>query len=230
VVFFRLLTNINGVGVYRSSFCETNKIIFNPIQQMCRHTCFGLLYYRKEAPAFRPGPFVVVNAVNCASMKFPRNAMSKRPTLFKRLNAPYRVVFIDDESLEEVATFSLTKSTMYILFSTLFVLTVTITVIILLFTPLKYYIPGYGNNKTHREVVKLRQEVDSLADMVDAQREYAINIKKVIVGDFKGPRDTALLDMDKVNREAMTSILPAPEVIKQQALQSVKKEQRKRRR
>jgi len=163
-------------------------------------------------------------------MKFPRNVMSKRPTLFKRLNAPYRVVFIDDESLEEVATFNLTKSNMYVLFSTLFVLTVIITVIILLFTPLKYYIPGYGNNKTHREVVKLRQNVDSLADLVQAQQDDALNLKKVIAGDYEGVKDTVLLDMDKVNREAMNSILPAPEVIKQQALQTGKAEQRRRRR
>lgn len=163
-------------------------------------------------------------------MKFPRNAMSKRPTLFKRLNAPYRVVFIDDESLEEVATFNLTKSNMYVLFSTLFVLTVIITVIILLFTPLKYYIPGYGNNKTHREVVKLRQNVDSLADLIQAQQEDALNLKKVIAGDYEGPKDTTLLDMDKVNREAMNSILPAPEVIKQQALQTGKQEQKRKRR
>jgi len=151
-------------------------------------------------------------------MKFPKPSLSKRPTLFKRLNAPYRVVFIDDESLEEVATFHLTKSRMYVLFSTMFVLTVTVTVIILLFTPLKYYIPGYGNNKTHRELVRLKKNVDSLSDLIQAQQEYAMNIKKVIVGDFEGPKDTALLDMEKVRREAMSSILPPAQVIKEQAV------------
>lgn len=160
-------------------------------------------------------------------MKFQKRTLSKRPTLFKRLNAPYRVVFIDDESLEEVATFNLTKSRMYMLFSTLFVLTVTITIIILLFTPLKYYIPGYGNNKTHIEVVDLKNTVDSLSDLIVAQHDYAENIKKVINGDYNGTKDTTMLDLKKVNKEAMKSILPAPEVIKQQAIQSVVKEQRK---
>ena len=161
-------------------------------------------------------------------MRLPRNVLSKRPTLFKRLNAPYRVVFIDDESLEEVATFSLTKSRMYMLFSTLFVLTVTITVIILLFTPLKYYIPGYGNNKTHIEVIKLKRNVDSLSDLVTAQQAAAMNIRKVIAGDYTGPKDTTMLDMDKVKKEDMNSILPRPEVIKQQAIQSVTRDQKKK--
>lgn len=160
-------------------------------------------------------------------MKFAKPNLSKRPTLFKRLDAPYRVVFIDDESLEEVATFSLTKGRMYVLFSTLFVLTVTITVMILLFTPLKYYIPGYGNNKTHKEVVRLKKDVDSLSDMVRAQQGFAMNIKKVIAGEYDGVNDTALLDMDKVHREAMNSILPPGEVIKEEA---VGKETKKRKR
>jgi hypothetical protein len=133
-------------------------------------------------------------------------------------------VFIDDESLEEVATFNLTKSRMYMLFSTLFVLTVFITVVILLFTPLKYYIPGYGNNKTHLKVVRLKQNVDSLSDLVAAQQVYAANITRVIAGEYKGPKDTSILDIAKARRDAMNSILPAPEVIKQQAIQSVRKE------
>ena len=174
-------------------------------------------------------PVSMFKTVNCASMRFPKNALSKRPTLFKRLNAPYRVVFIDDESLEEVATFNLTKSRMYMLFSTLFVLTVTITVLILLFTPLKYYIPGYGNNKMHREVVRLKQDVDSLSDLIKAQQDFTTNIKKVIAGEMPETRDTTLLDMDKVNREAMNSILPPTEVIKQQAIQSVGKDQKQKR-
>jgi hypothetical protein len=168
------------------------------------------------------------NPRNLQTMNFFKNAVQKRPTLFKRLNAPYRVVFIDDESLEEVASFNLTKSKMYMFFSTLFVLTVTITVIILLFTPLKYYIPGYGNDKTHSEVVKLKRNIDSLADLVNAQQAYAKDIKKVIGGDFDGLKDTAMLDMNKVNRDAMKNILPPAEVIKQQEIQSVGKEQKKK--
>lgn len=146
-----------------------------------------------------------------------KRANVKRPTLFKRLNAPYRVVFIDDESLVEVATFSLTKRRMYMLFSTLFVLTVIVTVMILLFTPLKYYIPGYGSNKNHIQVVKLRHQVDSLADITNAQQAYVADIRKVINGEFDGEVDTTMLDMNKVRTDAMNSIIPAPEDIKEQA-------------
>ena len=143
---------------------------------------------------------------------------SRRPLPFRRLNAPYRVVFIDDNSLEEVASFSLTKSRMYVLFSTIFVVIVTITVLILLFTPLKYYIPGYGDNRAQIEVIRMKQKVDSLADLVTARDTYTQHLKKVIVGDYKGISDTSLRDLDKVRKEDMNSIIPSTKDIRDEAL------------
>ena len=143
---------------------------------------------------------------------------SRRPLPFRRLNAPYRVVVLDDYSLEEVGSFSLTKSRMYVLFSTIFVVIVTITVLILLFTPLKYYIPGYGDNRAQIEVIRMKQKVDSLADLVTARDTYTQHLKQVIVGDYKGISDTSLLDLDKVRKEDMNSIIPSTKDIRDEAL------------
>lgn len=146
-----------------------------------------------------------------------------RPDWFKRLNAPYRLVFINDESLEEVASLNLTKSKIYMLFSTLFVFIVMITVMILLFTPLKYYIPGYGTDQNRIQVIKMKHSIDSLSEMVDNQQKMAENLKMVIVGKYKGPSDTTMLDMERVRTEDMKSILPSADVIKQQAIPGSKR-------
>jgi hypothetical protein len=165
-----------------------------------------------------------------------RRPSIKRPALFRKLNAPYRVVLIDNESLEEVAVFNLTKRVMYMLLSTLFVMTVFITVLILLYTPLKYYIPGYGSTKNNREVVRLRQQVDSMGYMLGQQQKYAANIKAVINGDYDGKTDTTMLDMAKVRTDQMNSIIPNSKDIKQQAMvekpkepEPAKKKRRRRR-
>src|ERR1043165_4368398 len=92
----------------------------------------------------------------------------KPPRLLKNLNAPYRMVFINDNSLEEVASFHLTKKSLYSLFSSIFLITILATVIILLFTPLKYYIPGYGSNAMRLQALILERRVDSLSDLVMA--------------------------------------------------------------
>lgn len=152
------------------------------------------------------------------SKLIPKWPKPKAPKLFKRLKAPYRMVFIDDESLEEVASFRLTKQSVYILFSMLFVTTIAITVCLLLFTPMKYYIPGYGDNRTRRQMLELRQTVDSLSDQIRAQQTQADNIRKVINGDFDGQTDTTLLDLARVRNEDMNNIIPRIDEIKAKAI------------
>lgn len=158
-----------------------------------------------------------------------RKLTLKRPRPFKNLNAPYRMVFINENSLEEVGSFHLTKKSVYTLFSTLFVVTILITVCILLFTPLKYYIPGYGSNVARTQVIRLKQSVDSLSDLVVLQQKQAADIRKVISGDDQGLRDTAMLKPELIKADAMNSILPKAADIRQQAEQEVKAVKKKTR-
>ncbi len=158
-----------------------------------------------------------------------RKLSLKRPRPFKNLNAPYRMVFVNEDSLEEVASFHLTKKSVWTLFSSLFIVTILVTVCILLFTPLKYYIPGYGSNVARTQVIRLKQSVDSLNDLVALQQKQAIAIKSIISGDDKGLRDTAMLKPEMIRADAM-SILPKATDIKGQATQEIKTQKKKARR
>ncbi|HEY9176710.1 MAG TPA: hypothetical protein VIN07_03425 [Flavipsychrobacter sp.] len=151
----------------------------------------------------------------------------RKRDLLKRLNDNYRVVFIDDESLEEVVSFRLTMRKLYIIISTLFVLVAMATVAIVVLTPVKYYIPGYAGGKTRLEVVKLKQNVDSLSDLVAAQEKYQENLRNVITGNMKTPLDTTMLDLKKTRQEEINSLLPASGELMKQAARSVKKDKEK---
>lgn len=157
--------------------------------------------------------------------------MSKRRAkdgnFFERLGKEYRMTFIDEESLEEVSSYKLSMGKLYILASSLFVAIVLITVTIMLLTPLKYYIPGYGNDKARMQTIKLKQTVDSLSDLVMAQQKYENNIKMIIAGDER-VRDTSMLDMKKVNQEDINSIVPQTKQIKQTAIEGIKKDEKKK--
>jgi len=151
----------------------------------------------------------------------------KRSDIFKKLNTQYRLVFIDEETLQEVGSFQLTMRKLYILLSSMFMVVAIITVCVLLLTPLRYYIPGYGDRKTHATVVRLKQTVDSLSDMVAAQQRYEENIRNVITGNVPTKKDTALLDVNKVKQEEMKSLLPIT-AIKKEAIEDVKKDNKKK--
>lgn len=156
-----------------------------------------------------------------------KKPIRKRRDIFKRVNTEYRVVFIDDESLQEVASFKLTMRKLYTLLSSLFVLVAVVTVCIVLLTPLKYYIPGYGNNDSRRQIIQLQQTVDSLSDLAAAQQQYEDNLKDVITGKAGMRRDTAMLDMKKVNQEAMKNMMPMNEEIKRGAIEKMKQQKAK---
>ncbi|MGN6477246.1 MAG: hypothetical protein ACTHKV_08470 [Flavipsychrobacter sp.] len=156
-----------------------------------------------------------------------KKPIRKRRDVFKRVNTEYRVVFIDDESLQEVASFKLTMRKLYTLLSSLFVLVAVVTVCIVLLTPLKYYIPGYGNNDSRRQIIQLQQTVDSLSDLAAAQQQYEDNLKDVITGKTGIKKDTAMLDMKKVNQEAMNNMMPMNEEIKRGAMEKMKQQKPK---
>lgn len=147
----------------------------------------------------------------------------KPPRPFKNLNAPYRMVFINEDSLEEVASFHLTKKSLYTLFSTIFLITILATVAVLLFTPLKYYIPGYGSNTVRMQAMRLEQQVDSLTQLVAANSSQAKRIQQIIAGKDITERDTAMLKPSLI-RSVPDGVLPAAEEIKEVADANIQKE------
>jgi hypothetical protein len=115
----------------------------------------------------------------------------------KRLRNRYRLVVMNDDTYEEVVTFKLSKLSVYIALSTIFVVLVGLTVALIVFTPLKYYIPGYDDLRVGREYRNMKYRVDSLEKEVSYQARYIDNIKKVLNGDAATSLDTTELKVPK---------------------------------
>jgi hypothetical protein len=102
---------------------------------------------------------------------------------------------MNDDTYEEVVTFRLSRMSVYIAFSTIFVLLTGLTVALIVFTPLKYYIPGYGSAQIGREYRQLKYLTDSLEKQVNYQAQYINDIKKVLSGDATMVLDTTQLQL-----------------------------------
>jgi hypothetical protein len=116
---------------------------------------------------------------------------------FERLRNRYRLVVMNDDTYEEVVTFRLSRLSVYIMLSTIFVLLVGLTVALIVFTPLKYYIPGYGNVRMDREYRQLKYVTDSLEKQVSYQSQYIDGLKKVLNGNVDVKLDTVSLQLPK---------------------------------
>src|SRR5436190_24021647 len=114
-------------------------------------------------------------------------------TTLKRLRNRYRLVVMNDDTYEEVVTFKLSRLSVYIMLSTIFVLLVGLTVALIIFTPLKYYIPGYDDLKIGREYQQMKYRVDSLERTVSNQANYIDQIKQVLRGETPVTLDTVQL-------------------------------------
>lgn len=123
---------------------------------------------------------------------------TEAPTnLSKRLRNRYRLVVMNDDTYEEIITFKLSRLSVYASLSTTFVLLVGFTIILLMFTPLKYYIPGYGNNTTRTQLIYLKSKTDSLEQMLRYKDAYLENLKKTLSGNVPAAKDTQLLTLPK---------------------------------
>lgn len=112
----------------------------------------------------------------------------------KRLRNKYRLVVMNDDTFEEIITFKLSRVSVYITLSAAFVLLVGLTTCLLVFTPLKYYIPGYGNKKSITQLQLLKYRTDSLEQAIKYNQTYIDGIKNAITGG-----KTILLDSVGVN-------------------------------
>jgi hypothetical protein len=99
---------------------------------------------------------------------------------FKRRSSTYRLVVTNDDTYDEVIAFRLSRKSVYLGLSIAFMFLVGLTIALIAFTPLKYYIPGYGTKESRSTLELLKIRTDSLEQAVHYKEQYIEGIKKVL--------------------------------------------------
>jgi len=117
----------------------------------------------------------------------------------KRLRNHYRLVVMNEDTYEEVVKFKLTRMGVYVIMSSVFVLLVALTTSLIIFTPLKYYLPGvgYGSAKQVKEYRQLKIRTDSMEQALRQQHKYFEDLRKVLQGTVV-KSDTTRLKLPKL--------------------------------
>ena len=103
---------------------------------------------------------------------------------------------MNEDTYEEVVKFRLSRLSVYIVISSVFVLVTILTVALIVFTPIKYYLPGvgYGDAKQVKEYKQLKIRTDSMETVLKYKQQYLDDMKKVLQGNV--PKlDTNQLDL-----------------------------------
>lgn len=130
-------------------------------------------------------------------------AQKTTDSTFKRKRNRYRMVIMNDDTFEEVATLKLTRVSVYVAASTIFVLLTGLTIALISFTNLRYLVPGYGKQGSLQEVRALKLRADSMEQVMVLNQQYINALKGVLSGDsgMTVLRDTIPLVIPEVENE-----------------------------
>ena len=117
---------------------------------------------------------------------------------------------MNDSTYQEITNLRLSRLNIFIVLSTLCVLLVTLTVLLIIATPLKEYIPGYGEVNSRNELIELRLKTDSLEQLAAANDKYLQNINNIIDGNVGNNKveKPQKIETEKVDTKSINPLAP----------------------
>ena len=140
----------------------------------------------------------------------------KRRKLMRKLHSKYRAVLIDEASYEERFSFRLSRMNVILLAVITFTLYGALVTAVIVFTPVKQYIPGYSDQRVKLNAYRAMATADSLDQAMAVRDAYINNLRNILSG--KLPADSASLTVPIKN-------LPTAADLKASAADSVMRAQ-----
>lgn len=109
----------------------------------------------------------------------------KKGKLKQKLTNKYRMVVLNEDTFEERFSLKLSRLNVFVFSGVFSILLIGLTIILIAFTPLKEYIPGYSSTKLKRDAARLAIESDSLKVKLAVLENYTKAIRPVLTGEIK---------------------------------------------
>ncbi|MDR0971219.1 MAG: hypothetical protein LBM25_02415 [Bacteroidales bacterium] len=98
------------------------------------------------------------------------------------LKHKHRLIVMDADTYTEKFTLTLSGRNLFVGIGISIILLICLTTIIIAFTPLREYIPGYTNESMQEQTYKNASAIDSLTNVISQQEQLINNIKMVVLG------------------------------------------------
>ncbi len=136
-------------------------------------------------------------------------ANKEKSSFWGKWRSKHRFVILNGETFKEKYSFNLSRLNIFVLLG--FTLTILIggTTLLIAFSPIREYIPGYTSTSIRRQVVELNNLSDSLSLELEYQNQYLENIKNIING--KPFEEKELLDNDRTSTKTKAKFEKVPE-------------------
>ncbi|MBP0902871.1 M23 family metallopeptidase [Mariniflexile gromovii] len=108
---------------------------------------------------------------------------SEKRKIKRKLLDKYRLVILNEHTFEERLSIKLTRLNVFVLASLTAIILIAGTTMLIAFTPLKEYIPGYSSAALKKKATELNYKTDSLQQVITMNDRYYASIKKVLQGE-----------------------------------------------
>jgi murein DD-endopeptidase MepM/ murein hydrolase activator NlpD len=131
-----------------------------------------------------------------------------RKEFWEKMRFEYKLSFLNENTLEEVFSFRLSRLTSIIVLFLFAVFLIALTAFVIIQTPIRNYLPGYLDSDVREEMINNVLIADSLEAELVVQSQYLENIRAILRGDMKADevptidsiRDARDINLDKSER------------------------------
>ena len=129
------------------------------------------------------------------------DSKKNKSKLKSKLTKKFRLVVLNEESFEERFSFKLTRLNVFVLGGVFSVLLVGLTTLLIAFTPIKEYIPGYSSTKLKKQASDLFYKVDSLEMYLKKVESFTTAMRPILIGE----EDTLNLKLQETTPPSLDS-------------------------
>lgn len=123
-------------------------------------------------------------------------------SFWKRLRNKYRISVINEQTLAERWYLHLSAWGAIVVIALLFLLSMALFSLVILYTPVKNYLPGYSED-IRQQLIDESARVDSIGQSLELQRQYLNIIQQVMAGEVHADTVQQLDSMQIIMREQL---------------------------
>ncbi|CAM1345979.1 M23 family metallopeptidase [Tenacibaculum crassostreae] len=109
----------------------------------------------------------------------------KQRKIKQKLTDKYRLVILNEDTFQERFSLKLSRLNVFVFGGIFSVLLIVLTTLLIAFTGIREYIPGYSSTALKKKATKLTYEADSLKNRLAIIESYTRALKPVLTGEIE---------------------------------------------
>jgi len=101
----------------------------------------------------------------------------------QKLLSKYRLVILNEDTFEERFALKLSRLNVFVITALSAIFLIISTTILIAYTPLREYIPGYSSTALKKKATDLNLKTDSLQEIINANEKYYESLRNVLTGE-----------------------------------------------